>query len=91
MKNGSLIQGKINLFNDADVVQRVSYIFCKGIDPFIVLFDATAEDKNGQVLILNKRNIVWVSPEEDRVGQDHLEDEKPEESRGSWMEGMRKS
>ena len=36
-------------------------------DPFIVVFDVTAEGKSGRVMILNKRNIAWVSPEEEPV------------------------
>jgi hypothetical protein len=66
MEDGSLVQGKINLFAGEDVVQRVSDIFTKVIDPFIVVFDAAAEDKSGQVLILNKRNIAWIEPEDDQ-------------------------
>lgn len=66
MDDGSLVYGKINLFAGEDVVQRVSDIFTKVIDPFIVLFDATAENKSGQVLILNKRNIAWIEPEDDQ-------------------------
>ena len=66
MVDGSLVQGKVNLLHDEAVVQRVSDIFTKLTDPFIVVFDATAEGKSGRVLILNKRNIAWVSPEDDR-------------------------
>ncbi len=61
--DGSLVKGKINLHSDDAVVQRVSDIFTKVPDPFIVVFDATAEGQIGKVLILNKRNIVWVSPQ----------------------------
>ena len=64
MEDGDLVQGKINLFAGEDVVQRVSDIFTKVSDPFIVVFDAVAEDKSGQVLILNKRNIVWIEAED---------------------------
>ena len=74
MVDGSLVQGKVNLLHDEAVVQRVSDIFTKLTDPFIVVFDATAEGKSGRVLILNKRNIAWVSPEDDLPRQ---EDEKP--------------
>ena len=91
MVDGSLVQGKINMLNPGEGDQRVSDIFTKGSDPFIVVFDATAEGRSGRVLVLNKRNIAWVSPEDDPVRQDRQKDEKPEESRGSWMERMRKS
>lgn len=88
MVDGSLIQGKVNVFHDEEVVQRVSDIFTKVSDPFIVVFDATAEGKSGRVLIINKRNIAWVSPEDVPARQ---EDEKPAESRSSWIERLRKS
>ena len=91
MVDGSLVQGKVNVFHDEEVVQRVSDIFTKVSDPFIVVFDVTAEGKSGRVLIINKRNIAWVSPEDDPVRKERQEDEKPAESRGSWMERMRSS
>ena len=67
MVDGSLVQGKVNIYHDEEVVQRVSDIFTKVSDPFIVVFDVTAEGKSGRVLIINKRNIAWVSPEDDPV------------------------
>jgi Family of unknown function (DUF6812) len=88
MVDGSLIYGKVNLLYDDAVVQRVSDIFTKLADPFIVLFDATAEGKSGRVLILNKRNITWVSPE-DEPG--HPDDEEPAEPRGSLMDRLRRA
>jgi hypothetical protein len=91
MVDGSLVQGKVNIFHDEEVVQRVSDIFTKVSDPFIVVFDATAEGTSGRVLIINKRNIAWVSPEDDPGQQEPQEDKKPPESRGSWMERMRSS
>jgi hypothetical protein len=104
--DGSLIRGKVNIFQGEEVVQRVSDIFTKVTDPFVVVFDVTAEGKSGRVLIINKRNISWVSPEDDRVpqeaqeaqegqegqeGREGREEEKPAESRGSWMDRMRSS
>ena len=88
MVDGSLVQGKVNVYHDEEVVQRVSDIFTKLTDPFIVVFDATAEGRTGRVLILNKRNIAWVSPEDDVPAPP---DEKPAESQGSWMDRLRKS
>jgi hypothetical protein len=88
MVDGSLIQGKLNLLHDEAVVQRVSDIFTKLTDPFIVVFDATAEGKSGRVIILNKQNVAWVSPEDDLS---HPGDEKSEEPRGSLMDRLRKS
>jgi hypothetical protein len=84
-----LIRGKVNIFHGEEVVQRVSDIFTKVSDPFIVVFDVTAEGKAGRVLIINKSNISWVSPEDEPVRQEDQEDEKAAGSRGSWMERMR--
>jgi hypothetical protein len=91
MVDGSLVQGKVNVFHDEEVVRRVSDIFTKVEDLFIVVFDATADGKSGRVLIINKRNIAWVSPEDEPARKEPQEDEKPAESRGSWMERMRSS
>jgi hypothetical protein len=91
MVDGSLVLGKVNVFHDEEVVQRVSDIFTKVTDPFIVVFDATAEGKSGRVLILNKRNIAWVSPEDDVPPPPPPPDERPAESRGSLMDRLRKA
>jgi hypothetical protein len=91
MVDGSLIRGKVNISQGEEVVQRVSDLFTKVTDPFVVVFDVTAEGKSGRVLIINKRNIVWVSPEDEPVRQEPQEAEKPTESRSSWMERMRSS
>jgi len=91
MVDGSLVQGKVNILHNEEVVQRVSDMFTKVSDPFIVVFDATAEGKSGRVLIINKRNIVWVSPEDEPAQKNRPEDEKPAESRSSWMERIRSS
>ena len=94
MVDGSLVHGKVNVYHDEEVVQRVSDIFTKVTDPFIVVFDVTEDGKSGRVLIINKRNIAWVSPEEDPVPQERQKDAEPAEPaepRGSWMERMRSS
>ena len=87
--DGSLVQGKVNLLNDEAVVQRVSDIFTKLTDPFVVVFDATAEGKSGRVLILNKSNVAWVSPEDDPPRPERQEDEDPAEFRGSLINRLR--
>jgi hypothetical protein len=87
MVDGSLVQGKVNVYHDEGTVQRVSDIFTKLTDPFIVVFDATAEGKSGRVLILNKRNIAWVSPEDDMP---RPEAERPAGPRGSLMDRLRR-
>ena len=55
MVDGSMVYGKVNIFHDEEVVQRVSDMFTKVTDPFIVVFDVTLEGKSGRVLIINKR------------------------------------
>ena len=63
--DGSLIKGKVNLHHDEHMIQRVSEIFTQIDDPFLVIYEATFEGKSDRVLIINKRNIVWASPEND--------------------------
>jgi hypothetical protein len=86
--DGSTINGKINLHHDEAVIQRVSDVFTKLTDQFIVVFGATAEGKTGRVLILNKNNIIWVAPDDDNPQQTQ---EKPEEGGGSLLERLRSS
>jgi hypothetical protein len=63
--DGSLIKGKVNLHHDEHMIQRVSEIFTQIKEPFLVIYDATFEGQSDRVLIINKRNIVWASPEDD--------------------------
>jgi len=88
MVDGSLVQGQVNVYHDEETVQRVSEIFTKLADPFVVVFNATAEGKSGRVLILNKRNIAWVSPEDDVSPG---EDVRPADARGSLMDRLRRT
>jgi hypothetical protein len=84
--DGSLVNGKINLHRSDIDIGRVSDLFTKVTDPFIVIFDATAEGKTGRVLILNKRNIIWIAPEDEPRARDMAqEDEKPKESSGGSL------
>jgi hypothetical protein len=62
--DGSVVKGKINLHHDEHMIQRVSEIFTQIADPFLVVFDATFEGQGGRVLIINKQNIIWASPED---------------------------
>ncbi|MGA9755190.1 MAG: hypothetical protein WBV23_08595 [Desulfobaccales bacterium] len=87
MVDGSLIHGKINLAHDEGATLRVSDVFTQKADPFIVVFDVTAEGKSGRVMILNKRNIAWVSPEEEPVLQE--EEHPPEPTGGSLKDRLR--
>jgi hypothetical protein len=88
MVDGSLIQGKVNIYHDEEVTQRVSDMFTKLTDPFIVVFDATAEGRSGRVLILNKNNVAWVSPEDEPP---RPKEEAPVESGGSLLDRLRSS
>ncbi|HEY9073914.1 MAG TPA: hypothetical protein VIN67_07245 [Desulfobaccales bacterium] len=65
LSDGSVVKGKINLHHDEAMIQRLSELFTRLDDPFVVVFDATFEGKSGQVLIINKRNVLWAAPEDD--------------------------
>jgi hypothetical protein len=58
--DGSTIQGKINVSSN----QRVSDIFTKSEDRFIVMIDVAYRDGVGKILFVNKRHILWVEPED---------------------------
>jgi hypothetical protein len=85
--DGSLVNGKINLHRSDVEIGRVSDLFTKVTDPFIVVFDATAEGKTGRVLILNKVNIVWIAPEDEprRADEPPQEEAKPREAPGGSL------
>ena len=65
--DGSCVRGKINLYRDDVNLQRVSEIFTRVQDPFVVVYEATVEGEVGKTCVINKNNIIWVSPEEDRT------------------------
>ena len=56
---GSTIRGNINLGGK----ERVSDLFTKADNPFIVLTGANLEGGSRPVLFVNKSHIVWVEPE----------------------------
>jgi len=58
--DGATLLGKVNI----GVKERVSDLFTKTDNPFIVLFDVEHRDISGKVLFINKNNIVWVEPED---------------------------
>jgi hypothetical protein len=79
LMDGAIVKGKINLLaespQDFGIIdkhdnemgtfyQRVSDLFTVGRNPFIVVFDATAEWQDTDVFIINKSNISWVAPED---------------------------
>jgi len=67
LADGSLIRGKINLRQDETVIQRVSEIFTRHPAPFLVIFEATFEGMTDRVMVINKHNILWVSPDDRRA------------------------
>jgi hypothetical protein len=80
LEDGTLIKGKINILaepahdntdryvkHNGDVgafYWRISDIFTKGNNPFIVVFDVTLEGQSDRVLVINKNKIIWVAPED---------------------------
>jgi small nuclear ribonucleoprotein (snRNP)-like protein len=64
LTDGSVIRGQVNLYHEETILNRVSDLFTRVKDPFIVVFGATVEEKSEQVVIVNKQNIVWIYPEE---------------------------
>jgi len=59
--DGSLVEGKVNLGYE----NRMSDLFTKTDNPFIVVFDAThVGSPKKKVLVVNKQHIVWAEPRE---------------------------
>ena len=58
--DGSTLFGKVNI----GIKERVSDLFTKTDDPFIVLSDVKHGDDSVKALFVNKNNIVWVEPQD---------------------------
>jgi hypothetical protein len=58
--DGSTLVGRVNI----GIKERVSELFTKTENPFIVIIDVEHQDIQGRVLFVNKNNIVWVEPED---------------------------
>lgn len=58
--DGSTLLGKVNI----GMKERVSDLFTKTENPFVVLVDVEHQGMAGKVLFVNKNNIVWVEPED---------------------------
>ena len=56
--DGSDLLGKVNI----GIKERVSDLFTKTENPFIILSDVEFKDGSGKVLFVNKDHIVWVEP-----------------------------
>jgi len=63
--DGSTVSGKINLIQRGEQEHRVSDIFVGRKEPFVVIFQASLDDKKDLVLVINKRHIVYVIPQEE--------------------------
>ena len=61
--DGQIFSARIYLGN----MNRVSDLFTKGSEPFVTLVDVEPASDFGRVLIVNKKHIVWVQPEEDNL------------------------
>lgn len=63
LTDGTVIRGKINLNSEAVPADRMSDFFMKGVCPFVVLFDVTAQGRNS-LFIINKTHIIWITPDD---------------------------
>ncbi len=59
--DGMTISGKVNI-SSAD---RVSDIFTRADQLFIVMVDATTRDGTAKTLFVNKQHIIWVEPHDE--------------------------
>ncbi|MEW6658382.1 MAG: hypothetical protein AB1424_06955 [Thermodesulfobacteriota bacterium] len=64
LTDGSVLKGQVNLYYEEMELNRVSDLFTKDKDPFLVLFDVVMQGKTEQVYIINKQHIVWLTPED---------------------------
>ena len=60
-----MVTGMINFIQRGETEHRVSDIFVGREEPFVVIFQATMGELTNKVLVINKRHIVWVIPEEE--------------------------
>ena len=58
--DGSTLSGKVNI----GIKARVSDLFIRTDEPFIVLANVKQEDGSEKVLFINKNHIVWVEPQD---------------------------
>ncbi len=58
--DGATVRGRINVSPN----QRVSDLFANQKGPFVVVIDAAYNEMTGKILLINKRHIVWVEPED---------------------------
>jgi hypothetical protein len=69
--DGTQVNGHVNINRDRSY-DRLSDLICNDKDGFLVLFGATSHHKDfdeslkHETLFVNKRYIVWASPDEDQ-------------------------
>lgn len=59
--DGSTVIGQINMIVEGEMVDRVSDFFQNNHSDFITVFNV--EEKS--TMLINKRNILWIVPDED--------------------------
>ena len=64
--DGELIRGKIFVEDG----KRISDVFLKGESSFVAVWGVNSLGKQDKVLIVNKRHIVWVEPEDTELVDD---------------------
>jgi hypothetical protein len=61
LSNGTIVKGTLNIRK----YNRLSdYLNSKEVDQFLVISDATLPGQAGKVVIINRNEIVWATPEE---------------------------
>ena len=60
LTDGSQIAGTINVIGN----NRLSDMFTKSASPFIVLYNANMQGRGDRVVVINKHQIVFASPED---------------------------
>lgn len=58
--DGNTLRGKVNI----GLKERVSDLFVKTDNPYIIMLNAEHKDGSEKVLIINKNHIVWAEPED---------------------------
>jgi hypothetical protein len=61
--DGSIICGNINLNSESLPMDRVSDILIKGQNKFLIMYNATLDERRDAAIIINKSQIVWVMEE----------------------------
>ena len=61
--DGSIMRGNINLNSESLPMDRVSDLLIKGQNKFIIMYNATLNEKEDAAVIINKSQIVWVMEE----------------------------